>query len=647
MTRWNIVQIAFYGVNRNRRTIDLRPDEVAILTGRSGTGKSAIVAAIDYCLGSGSCELPDYVRRRCIGVATHWRNGETDLIVGRVVPDSGIGTDRMFVQSGRSLVLPDLFDNFEGPAGRATARKIIERAFGISDVEDADAEDKSTVGKASIRHITPYLFLTADVIISNKVLLHDLNDPDKARDIRATIPYFLQAIDQKTVLAQRKLRRLEAYQSKLDRQAKAQQKSRSLLADRAMALISQSAELGMSHVPDPSISEQEMLHTLADVASFDIKRTDKESGDQLGVLEEARREAVRIAASVRENRNSLRQLVKDSSGFETTASAQFQKLNLAKHLKLDTDICPVCQQASSVCRDVNAELQKSLFLIEREVAQIQQVAPELLQQLEKAEEECRAANEHIRQIETQIRGVIQQNEALRRSDDLAQARAITLGRVAQFLETTADDFLEPKEDLEALLAEIEQLRDQVDPQALRDRISYVESMVSNYATEMLTHLPTTAPLTDARLQFFADGRLRVVEAERQRHLSMVEVGSDQNYLAIHLALLFALHKHIERAGAPVPGLLVIDQISRPYYPKDVKAEDERSLEEIASDDDRRSMSEIVNFIFSETAKASGLQVLLIEHAYIESDLRYTDATIERWTRENGKKLIPEDWSERD
>ena len=172
-------------------------------------------------------------------------------------------------------------------------------------------------------------------------------------------------------------------------------------------------------------------------------------------------------------------------------------------------------------------------------------------------------------------------------------------------------------------------------------------MVSNYASEMLSSLPTTAPLTDARLQFLADGRIRVIEAERQRQINLVDVGSDQIYLAIHLALLFGLHKHFEQSSSPVPGLLVIDQISRPYYPRDGRAQDERTLEEMAQDDDRRSMGKIVDFIFAETAKAAGLQVLLIEHAYMENDSRYVNATVERWTRANGQKLIPDDWPVRE
>tara|TARA_X000000950_G_scaffold289488_1_gene414154 strand:- start:61022 stop:63022 length:2001 start_codon:yes stop_codon:yes gene_type:complete len=646
MTRWNISQIAFYGLDHRKRTIDLKLDEVSILTGRSGTGKSAIIACIDYCLGSKSCELPDYVRRRTIGVAVHWKKDGVDLIVGREVPDSGIGTDKMFGQLGRSLSLPESFNELGGPAPRASVRKVLERAFGIADLEDFDAEEKSTVGKASIRHVTPYLFLTADVIISNKTLLHDLNDPDKARDIRATMPYFLQAIDQKTVLNQRKLRRLEITLAKAERVSRSREKSRSLFSDRAGALIAQSANLGMTVQRGPDIGEQQLLNTLREISLFDVRKPSDAADDELSKLEKERKSFIRLASETREHRNALRELVRESSGFETTVSSQFEKLNLVRHLNLDTELCPVCQQASGIGHQMSKEMAHSLSLIESEVAAVRQVGPELLEQLERSENELMTLNENVREVEGKIRKVIQQNESLQHADDLAQARSMQLGRVVQFLETTVEDFEQTEVDLENLQDEIDYLRDLVDPQAIRDRIAFAENMVSNYATEMLQKLPSTAPLTDARLQFFSDGRLRIIESQRQRSLSLVEVGSDQNYLAIHLALLFALHKHFEDVVAPVPGLLVIDQISRPYYPKDQNADDEKSLQDISKDDDRRSMRQIIDFIFKQTEMSSGLQILLIEHAYIEQDPRYRNATTERWTRDNGLKLIPEDWAER-
>jgi len=646
VSRWNIVQIAFYGVGESRRTIGLRQDDVTILTGRSGTGKSAIIEAIDYCLGSESCDLPYFVRRRAIGVAVHWTDGSVDMLVGRVVPDGGKGTEKMFVQTGAGLALPSSFDRMQGPAPRATAKKLIERAFKMADIEDADADEKWTVGKATVRHITPYLYLTADVIISKSKLLHDFDDPDKVRDLKATMPYFLQAVDQETVLIQRKLRRLEAAYGRLERQSKSQQKSRSLVTERALALLTQASGVGLIDAPSPEASEPELLALLREITDFDIRRTDVELGDQLGPLEEARKQAVRLVSSKREERNALRGLVKDSSGFETTVSEQYQKLGLVGHLNLDAGVCPVCQNPSEVGTEIANSISSSLSIIEQEVASVRQVAPELIEQLEQAEADLKSTNARIQEIERQIRSAIQQNDALKRADDVAQARAMTIGRVEQFLETTVEDFQQPSISLGDLQSQIEALRDLVDPHALRDKIAHAENMVSNYSSEMLAQLPSTEPLTGARMQFLADGRIRVIESVRQRSLNMVEVGSDQNYLAIHLALLFGLHKHFEQVSSPVPGLLVIDQISRPYYPKDEKAEDERDLSEMKDDDDRRAMKQIVDFIFAETARAAGLQVLLIEHAFMANDARYVDATVERWTKENGQKLIPDDWPER-
>ena len=646
MSRWNITQIAFYGVEGRRRTLSLRPDKVTILTGRSGTGKSAILDTIDYCLGSRTCELPYFVRRRSVGVAVHWSNSEVDVIVGRVVPDEGQGTEKMFVQTGAGLELPSSFDDMQGPAPRATARKLLERAFKIADIEDADVDEKWTVGKATIRHITPYLYLTSDVIISKSKLLHDFDDPDKVRDLKATMPYFLQAVDQETVLIQRKLRRLEAAYGRMERQSKSQQKSRSMVTERALALLTQASAVGLIDAPSPEASEPELLALLREITDFDISRTDVELGDQLGPLEEARKQAVRLVSSKREERNALRALVKDSSGFETTVSEQYQKLGLVGHLSLDAGVCPVCQNPSKVGTEIANSISSSLSIIEQEVASVQQVAPELIEQLEQAEADLKSTNARIQEIERQIRSAIQQNDALKRADDVAQARAMTIGRVEQFLETTVEDFQQPSIKLGDLQSQIEELRDLVDPQALRDKIAYAENMVSNYSSEMLAQLPSTQPLTGARMQFLADGRIKVVETVRQRSLNMVEVGSDQNYLAIHLALLFGLHKHFEQVSSPVPGLLVIDQISRPYYPKDEKAEDERDLSEMKDDDDRRAMKQIVDFIFAETARAAGLQVLLIEHAYMADDARYVEATEERWTKKNGQKLIPDDWPER-
>lgn len=183
MNRWNVRGIAFYGTGGRRRTLEFDIDKVNVITGASGTGKSAIIDAIDYCLGSKDCKLPFFVRNHAEAVAVHWTQGGSDLVVGRKIPKAGSGTSQMYVRNGRNLKLPDTSEGLEGPTNRDTARALIEKTFGILDTDDPAVAAKAEKGRATIRDVPPYIFLSGDVIISRQTLLHDLNRPEKARDI--------------------------------------------------------------------------------------------------------------------------------------------------------------------------------------------------------------------------------------------------------------------------------------------------------------------------------------------------------------------------------------------------------------------------------------------------------------------------------
>jgi hypothetical protein len=53
---------------------------------------------------------------------------------------------------------------------------------------------------------------------------------------------------------------------------------------------------------------------------------------------------------------------------------------------------------------------------------------------------------------------------------------------------------------------------------------------------------------------------------------------------------------------------------------------------VRGDEDVQAMRKHIDFMFAETERRAGLQVLLIEHAYFVDDPRYVAATRERWAR---------------
>ena len=79
----------------------------------------------------------------------------------------------------------------------------------------------------------------------------------------------------------------------------------------------------------------------------------------------------------------------------------------------------------------------------------------------------------------------------------------------------------------------------------------------------------------------------------------------------------------ESVNAPVPGVLVLDQISRPYFPASGEEEvDEAEIAGREEDEDVQAMRRHIDFLFTEAAQRTGLQVLLVEHAYFADDPRY-------------------------
>ena len=648
MSRWNISVIFFLGVSGQRRELRFSEDSVNIITGASGTGKSTLIKTIDYCLGSSKCELPAHVRRRTLAVGTKWNRGDVEILAGRIVPPVGQQTStRMFFESGRDLPLPESVEAFEGSTTIQAAKVDLEQAFGVGDLSaEADAED-STPGRATVRHITPYIFVTKEVIYSESILLHGLEKPDKAKDIIATLPYFLRVSDEASVIAERQLRRLRRALRKEESTAQEKARTRSALKDRATSLLSEARRFRLAPAPNSEWDEPQLLAVLRR-ASAVAQEVDTYPGEnELGELHSRRREVLNQLSTARRRSQATRNAIRDVSGFGNAVTIQREKLALAEHLHLDSiaEICPICDSPSEKGREMARTLSATLAKVREEAAAVDRVRPRLIERDGVLDREIEDLKSELRRIDDQIKTWVQQSEETKRQATIAQARSYLLGKISYFLETSADLEVKPARDLKVLRSEIEELEAQVDIEARRIRLRRAESKISEFATEAFGQLPTVEPCIGAELDFSASKpEVTVVEAETEAVHRLPDVGSDQNYLAVHIALSFALQRFLGRVESPVPGLLVLDQISRPYFPTSNESDEEEVSGE--GGEDVQAMREHLDFLFEETARRRGLQVLLIEHAYFSDDPRFVDATIERWSQSSGLALIPEDWPTR-
>ncbi len=649
MTRWNIETIFLLGVSGEKREIGFKTDTVNIITGASGTGKSTLIKAIDYCLGSKTCELPAHVRRRCLAVGVKWVRGEQELIVGRLIPPVGQGTStHMYCTVGRKLTLPTRVEEFEGPTSISSAKRFIESVFGIDDVDGLPDESGESKGRATVRHVTPFLFVTKEVIYSESVLLHGLDDPDKARDIVLTIPYFLGVTDQRTAIELQRLRGLERALEREESRARVHARAESITKQNAFSLLSEAHRLGLSRAVDETGSEAGLLAELRRIGDAGLPSSEVRSEDDLTMLSNRRREVLDRLTNARRQSKGAKLALRDANGAGTAIARQREKLQLAEHLNLNSvsAVCPVCSAPSDRGKEAAATLQSTLEIVRAESAAIERVRPNFIEHDRSLDASIADLNTELRTIDSQIAGIIRANESARTLATLAQAHAHLLGRVSFFLETLDSVPSAAVSDLNVLRDSIEELRARVGKEERDVKLRIAEGEISDYASAAFGELPTVAPCIGSRLFFSArKPEVSVIEGNSRAVLKMTDVGSDQNYLAVHIALAFGLQRYFERISAPVPGVLVFDQISRPYFPAKSENEERDETEIVGrnEDDDVTAMRRHINFLFDETARRSGLQVLLIEHAYFADDPRYVEATRERWTKQSGSALIPLNW----
>lgn len=663
MKRWNIASIFFLGEEGGLRIITLEAGRVNVITGASGTGKSALIKALDYCLGSSECQLPVYVRRRCIAVGVKWVRGEDEMISCRQVPLVGKSPNSyMYVTTGRNLKVPQTVEQFEGRGTVAVSKARLGTAFGIdsSSVVESAGVEKESPDRPSIRRFTPYIFVTKEVIDSETVLLHGLDDNRKAQHIVSSMPYFLGAVTESTAAAERRLRQARrALEIDIARE-EARVGKDSQVKQRSRVLLGEAQQLGLIENPPVAADEALLIDMLQRASSETARPLQFPGAGQLEGLQARRRDTLRELNQTKRKLRAIAIEEQESKDYESAVNIQHEKLRIAEHLHL-LDVptsCPICDSRTDAGAEVAAAMKQSLAAIRAESSAVGRLRPQISDAVEQLSKRVEELSGLLRELDASVSAALSQVSEARRHADLAQLQAFFRGKATYFLESVNDQLLRPTKDLTKQRDEIAELEGLIDADNRKIRMRRAEDAVSRFASEIFSNLPKVEPCVEAELLFSArEPQVKVIEAGvNGAVLSMADLGSDQNWLAVHVALSFGLQRHFEKEHRPVPGVVVLDQLSRPYFPNQARDDidesedsdgvvDESLPDEVSiqGDEDYLAMRQHIDFLFSEVQARSGLQVLLLEHAYFASDPRYVAATRERWTRASGKGLIPREW----
>lgn len=644
MKNWQIDEILFYSHHEELRKLKFKHNAATIIVGPSGTGKSAVLTAVDYTLSSSRVRIPHFVEVRCSAIGTLWARDNERMLICR-----GTGTNRTkyWVRHGdsRTMASPTSVETLGQHISSAGARESIRRSFGIGEMIQAlDDEDSATM-RLSIRHLMPYLLMSKESLSNEQYLLHGQADPKSGRQVDDTIEYFLGVLDERSLAIEDRLRRHRRDMRRLKQDQKSRNSARTTSHEQAIGLLTQARSLGLVEEVDLQTTDPKAVRD-ALVRIHQTKtsplETSEDGSARAQLAEQQDALGQELAARRRELRRTKATLA-TADEFKVTLGQQarlLQPVRLFDNIALDTS-CAVCgqevEQPSQVVDSLNRALRGLAY--DSSVTTEQRNA-ELARQ--------RWLEERIAELEAELSVVDSQLSSLARVDDEVDDRGRIhqmgwmRGRVSYFLDEVAapqgDDLSDRIAHLEELIEEAEaEVRS--DERAARRTVTErrLSSLVEKYVKERLPH---REPCDKADYLAFLRPitmKLSTVEGDI---IDLPQVGSDENYLSIHLAFLVALHQIFKERARPVPSVILIDQISRPFYPN------ETGEVEVKGDDaDAEAIRRYFRFVF-DVAESLGLQFIIIEHAYIGDDPRYVRAAERyRWSYD-GEKLIPENWPTR-
>ena len=639
-----ILDIVIYHAGQPPRTISLKPGSVNIITGESGTGKSSLIHIVDYCLGSGTCEIPHGIMAKTI----HWyalrlTDGKSEHFVARRAPDKGkSSTGDAHYLTGTSIAIP-AYDQLAVTTNIDSIMARIELATGIGAHRHVPPEGQSRLPlSASIRHALAYAFQKQTEISQPNFLFHGQGDHFVAQGIKDTFSYFIGAMEHDHVELSAKLRSLRR-----EHRLKESELARSLSLTseaRIDGLIAEAKSAGLVSAEFAATSYQEMVTELraASAAPFEDQLSRAESDiDQVALaqLTGTRTDLRTRLHLVNDELQSMSGLRMDGGNFAKESAEQVSRLESIGLIDEDAHTCPLCSHALTDAVPSASDLRAELVSAQTQLQNVLRHTPGLDTLIAEKTKELEAIKESLRNNWSALEALRASDSRLRSMRDAASRRAHVLGRISLTLESlpTAKDNEELQQGIDALWKQIRELESQLSDDSIRDRVSSALSRVGTLMTRWATFLE----LEHAGIPFRLDPKKLIVVADTEDGaVPMSRMGSGETWLGCHLIAFLALHDFFARKERPVPRFLILDQPSQVYFP----AEQERDVNQVdEADEDRLAVIRIFKLIVNVVQDLSPrMQVIITEHADIQEPW-YQDLVVERWR--NGRALVPVEWAE--
>lgn len=556
-----------------KREVDLN-EGVNIITGRSKTGKSALVEIIDYCLCSRRSTIPKgkITEFTHLYVIAFWIENNTYIIARQSWENEGkmciVKEDWNF--DVQSLDLQYFDDKNFVP--RLTVQYEIETALGLK-ITNLSINEEDGSKKASLRNMVSYLFQHQNLIASKFALFYRFSDYYKRKDVIEQFPVFAGIISQEYYSDLIRLNELKnQLKLQMKKQREAEKKSYYVKENLQILLKNYYALLDKPYAQfDSVLSLNELKNLALNLPEFDESQF--LSGDQIDVrYNELKKQLAELREQETEWKNKINNL-KDCSNNGENFSAMLRNLSeetLASPINVENYVCPLCGHKYDELNAQDELIRQSSDWLDNELKITELYTSDFSEEIRLFEREKQKVIEQIKKVWKQKKEIeekyITSKELSTKISQINYAKA-KIGVFADMCDK--EIFVDTDIEIKELEEKIKYYEEKIKGFDVESKKAKAEVFIADNMNRLAQCLDFEEEYKPINLNFgLLDSSFDVYQQNKKEKIHLDEMGSGANWVSCHIALFLSfLHYFAKQEDSPMPLTMFFDQPSQVYFPQ--------------------------------------------------------------------------------
>ncbi|SER91039.1 AAA family ATPase [Salisediminibacterium halotolerans] len=487
-----LIQIVLYNKKGEKRIVPFNRGTVNIITGGSGTGKSALIDIVEYCMGRGTCGVPEGIIRETVSWYGVLLEFESDMaFIARRNPAKQQTSGEVYIETARSVSSPEDF-----PVANSNVDALVSylsQKVGISpNLHQPPEGNTRDALEANIKHSLFLCFQQQDEIASKRILFHRSTNGFINQSIKDTLPYFLGAINEDRLKIEHELSRSKKELKKAKRRLNEIDNIRGEVHTKGTTLLSEAEQVGLVKFEEYPSDLKLIVELLKDVDNKELSNVNEPNLDKLSEHQVTLKELQAEYNEVIDRLNAAKSYIKDVNGYTSEAYQQelrLESINLFPQTEYDNSKCPLCSNTLQNSLPTITELNNSLEDVKSSLENTLKERPRLQEYIEELEEKKDNIKNYINQVNDLIDGIYKDRAYAEKQNDLYQRRERVIGRVSLWLESLSiedNSFLESE--VEALKEKVKELEKELDTDEKDSRLDSILNRIGYKMTKWAEEL---------------------------------------------------------------------------------------------------------------------------------------------------------------